>query len=364
MSNQQTFLEALQQQGISRRAFLKFAAITASSLALSAKEARVFAAALASAPRPTVIWLSFQQCTGCSESILRSYNIPAYTIPGDANQYPGSASIESLILGVISLDYHETLQVAAGDQAEKARKDAMAKGGYVLIVDGSIPHGETEFWSCAAGNSNLNTLKEAVQDAALVVALGTCAAYGGIPAAAPNPTNASGYGDLVDPKKLGLITADIGKTLPPYVNISGCPPMAEVITGTIAYFLAYGALPPLEPAERDGTKLMRPLAYYGTSVHDTCPRHEHWVNNEFAASHGDDNAKKGWCLLHIGCRGPEVRNACTKLGWNKDPADNPATILKNSPMHTGHGCIGCSEPKFWDTGLNGRFSKGFYTIQQ
>jgi hydrogenase small subunit len=342
MSQQQTFLEALQQRGVSRRSFLKFAAITASSLALSGQQARAFTAALAAAPRPTVVWLSFQQCTGCSESILRSFN----------------PSIENLILNVISLDYHETLQVAAGDQAEKARQDAMqaAYGNYVLIVDGSIPYGaagETEFWSCSAGNSNLRTLNEAVKGAALVVALGTCATYGGIPAAAPNPSKAAGYGDIVT---RGLVTPAPGKSLPPYLNVSGCPPMAEVITGTIAYYLTNG-IPALD-------SLKRPTVFYGATVHDTCPRHAHWEANEFAASHGDENAKKGYCLLHLGCRGPEVNNACTKLGWNKDPSDDAALILKNSPMHTGHGCIGCSEPNFWDTGVSGKFSKGFYTIQQ
>ncbi len=356
MSNQPTFLEAMQQRGVSRRAFLKFAAVTASSLALSAKEARVFAAALAAAPRPTVIWLSFQQCTGCSESILRAFN----------------PSFRSLILNTISLDYHETLQVAAGDQAEKARKDAMqaAYGSYVLIVDGSIPRADKEYWSCAAGNSNLKTLNEAVQGAGLVVALGTCATYGGIPAASPNPSNAAGYGDLVTQ---GLVTKVGGGSLPPYLNVSGCPPMADVIVGTIALYLAnasnptfIGNLVPKTTAKPNGLldSKYRPLAYYGATVHSTCPRYQHWLDNEFAMSHGDENAKKGWCLLHIGCRGPEVYNSCTNLGWNKDPSDDPATILNNSPMHTGHGCIGCSEPNFWDTGLAGQFSKGFYTIQQ
>jgi hydrogenase small subunit len=340
MSKQPTFIEALTQQGVSRRSFMKFAAITASSLALSSQQARVFAAALAAAPKPTVIWLSFQQCTGCSESILRSYG--------------PDLSIENLILNVISLDYHETLQVAAGYQAEKCRTDAMAAayGKYVLIVDGSIPSGETEFWSCAAGNSNLASLNEAVQGAALVIALGTCATYGGIPAAYPNPTHASGYGDLVTKE---LVKATPGNTLPPYLNISGCPPMAAVITGTIAYFLTKG-LPALD-------SLKRPTVFYGATVHETCPRFEHWKANEFATSHGDAGAQQGYCLLHLGCRGPEVRNACTKLGWNMDPNDDASRILKNSPMHSGHGCLGCSEPNFWDTGVNNRFSKGFYTFQ-
>jgi hydrogenase small subunit len=359
MSNQQTFLEAMQERGISRRAFMKFAAITASSLALTGQQAKVFADYLSCAVKPRVVWLSFQQCTGCSESLLRSFNNPLSPPPGpcDANVPPQAASIsfDNLILNFISLDYHETLQVAAGYQAEKARKDSLETPGYVLIVDGSISTGSAEYWSCAAGNSNLATLKEALSGAALVIALGTCATYGGIPKANPNPSNAKGYQDLITAGLLPGVTVNS----PPLINLAGCPPMAQVITGTIAYYLAYRALPAF-----DSAALRRPAVYYGTSVHATCPRYQHWVDNEFATSHGDEKAKKGWCLLYLGCRGPEVRNACTSLGWNTDPSDNPATILNNSPMHTGHGCIGCSEPDFWDTGLSGRFSKGFYTIQQ
>lgn len=324
MSHEHTFLEALRERGVSRRSFLKFAALTASSLALSGPQAKAFAAALASAPKPTVIWHSFQQCTGCSESILRSF----------------SPSIENLILDVISLDYHDTLQVASGYQAEAARAASMqaAYGSYVLIVDGSIPSGATEFWSASAGNSNLAALNEAVSGAALVIALGTCAAYGGIPAAYPNPSHAAGYKDLVDQ---GLVHGN-GGALPPYVNVSGCPPMAEVITGTIAYYLAHQALPPLDA-------LGRPSVFYGHTVHDSCPRLEHFHNHQFAASHGDAGAKQGYCLLNLGCRGPETFNACTALGWNREPG---STAHQFSPTHSGHGCIGCSEPHFWDKSRN------------
>jgi len=334
MSHEQTFLEALSQRGVSRRSFLKFAAITASSLALSGAAAKAFADTLASARKPTVIWLSFQQCTGCSESILRSFN----------------PSIENLILDVISLDYHETLQVAAGYQAEEARAKAMkdAYGSYVLIVDGAIPSGATEFWSANAGNSNLATLNDAVSGAALVIALGTCATHGGIPAAYPNPSHAAGYGDLVSQ---GLVHGN-GR-LPPHVNITGCPPMAEVITGTIAYYLAQGGLPPLDVFKR-------PLVFYGSTVHDSCPRKGHHDARRFAASHGDAGAKQGYCLLKLGCRGPETFNSCTRLGWNHQPGTSEHLY---SPTYSGHGCLGCSEPGFWDRNRNlvtGTFGS-FYT---
>lgn len=330
MSKQQTVLEAFRERGISRRTFLKFCAVTASSLALSARDAAVFAQALGSAPRPAVIWLSFQQCTGCSESLLRTFN----------------PTIETLLLDVISLDYQETLQVAAGKQAEDARRASMAAnaGKYVLVVDGSIPTGDMEWWSAVAGDSNLASLREAVKNAGLVVAIGTCATFGGIPAAFPNPSSAAGVGDLID---RGLITPDAGKTLPPLINVSGCPPVPEVITGTIAYYIANRAAPPLDA-------LRRPMVFYGKTVHDCCSRLEHFNAGRFAQSFGDEGAKQGYCLYLLGCKGPETYNACTTIKWN---------AATSFPMHTGHGCIGCSEPKFWDRGLDqatGEFTTSFY----
>lgn len=313
MSKQQTVMEAFRERGVSRRTFLKFCAVTASALALSTKEAQLFAQALAGAPRPTVIWLSFQQCTGCSESLLRTYN----------------PTIETLLLDVISLDYHESLQVAAGNQAEAVRVASQAAnfGKYVLVVDGSLPSGGTEWWSTVAGNSNLATLRESVEGAALVVALGTCATFGGIPAAHPNPSAATGVGDLM---AAGAIPAK------PLINLSGCPPVPEVITGTIAYYIANGALPPLD-------ELKRPKVFYGKTVHDCCARLTHYNEGRFAQSFDDDGAKQGWCLYLLGCKGPETFNACSTLKWNNG---------LSYPMHTGHGCIGCSEPKFWDRGLD------------
>lgn len=317
MSKQQTVLETLRERGVSRRAFLKFCAVTAAGLGLSGKAAEAFAQAVGAAPRPSVIWLSFQQCTGCSESLTRTYS-------------PG---IETLLLDVISLDYHETLQVAAGEHAEAAKAAAIAKGGYVLVVDGAIPSGEEEWWSAAAGVSNLGALKEAIGGAGLIVALGTCATFGGVPAAFPNPSNAKGVGDLLsgDPT--------LAPALAKLVNLSGCPPIPDVISGTIALYLSLvsqgrtGELPSL----LDGLK--RPKPYYGKTVHDTCPRLCHYLAGNFARSFDDTGARAGHCLYLLGCKGPETFNACTTVKWNQG---------KYFPMLAGHGCLGCSEPDFWD----------------
>jgi hydrogenase small subunit len=92
----QTLGEMFSERGVSRRSFLKFASYTASIMALPPTAATALAEGLANARRQSVIWLSFQECTGCTESITRA----------------SSPSIEDLIFDFISLDYHHTLQNA------------------------------------------------------------------------------------------------------------------------------------------------------------------------------------------------------------------------------------------------------------
>ena len=206
MSKDLTIGEALRQRGVSRRGFLKFCAATASMMALPPGMVPVIAAALEKARRPSVIWLSFQECTGCTESLTRSH----------------SPTVEGLIFDTISLDYHHTLQAASGDAAEAAREAAMEEnyGNYILVVDGSIPTGNPGF-STIAGISNLDMLKETAAGAAAIVSVGTCAAYGGIPHANPNPTGAVSVSDLISDK--------------PIINVPGCPPIPVVITGCLLY---------------------------------------------------------------------------------------------------------------------------------
>ena len=109
MGARPSLYEELRSQGVSRRGFLKFCRYMSSVLTLPAGSAEGIAQALASKPRPSVIWLSVQECTGCSESLLRSFE----------------PTLESLILDSISLVYHHVLQSAAGAAAEAARDRAI-----------------------------------------------------------------------------------------------------------------------------------------------------------------------------------------------------------------------------------------------
>lgn len=309
MSEPSTLGTALAQRGVSRRAFLKYSAYVASILALPAGASQVIAQNLAKARRQSVIWLSFQECTGCTESITRSH----------------SPTLEDMIFDLISLDYHHTLMSVSGDAAEHAREAAMKenKGKYIVVVDGSVPTKDDGIYSTIAGMTNLQMLKDTAKDAFAIVSVGTCAAFGGIPMARPNPTGAAAISEIVKDK--------------PIINISGCPPIPEAMTGTLAYILSFGKLPELD-------HLGRPNAFFGETIHDRCYRRPFYDKGLFAESFDDEGARKGYCLYKVGCKGPIAYNACATLKWNGGAS---------FPIQSGHGCLGCSEPHFWDQG-------GFY----
>ncbi len=299
---------------LSRRAFLKFCATTASLLALPPAAARLLARGLARAKRLPVVWLSFQECTGCTESLTRS----------------SAPSIERLLFDIISLDYHHTLQAAAGAAAEQARERTLreAAGQLLLVVDGSVPTALGGVYSTIAGTDNLSLLRRCLEAAEAVLAVGTCASFGGLPAAAPNPTGAMGIAELM---RHGLVPRR------PLVNLPGCPPIPEVMGAVLAHRVAFGDFPALDAQNR-------PLAFYGETVHDRCSRRGHYEAGRFAKTFDDEGARSGWCLLELGCKGPLTHNACSTLRWNG----------ASNPVESGHPCLGCGEPGFWDRG-------GFYT---
>jgi hydrogenase small subunit len=296
----------LRRHGVTRRSFIKFCTATASAMALPSWMGAAMAEQLRHAPRPSVLYLSFQECTGCIESFTRSF----------------APTIENLMFNVISLDYDDTLMAAAGDAAESALATAMKDhfGKYVLIIDGSIPTGAGGAYCTAGGRSAVDTLREASKGAGAIIAVGTCAAFGGIPFADPNPTTAWPVSAIVGDK--------------PIINVSGCPPIPEVITGTILQFLVTGKAPDLDA-------LGRPKAYFGNSIHDRCYRRPFYDQGKFAKTFDDEGARNGWCLFELGCKGPTTYNACATLKWNGGVS---------FPIESGHGCIGCSEPGFWDKG--------------
>lgn len=287
--------------GISRRGFLTFCSGVAVTLGFSSSLGAQIAEAVMSARRPPVIWLSAQECTGCTESLLRSHH----------------PTLENLILDMISLDYHETLSVAAGHQAEAARLASMEEnyGNYLLVVDGAIPTKDGGIYCKVANRTIQEHLEEAAAGAAAIIAIGSCASWGGIPSSGVNPTGAVGVSEILPDKTI--------------INIPGCPPNPYNFLSTVLQFVAFGTLPALDEKNR-------PKFAYGRLIHENCERRPHFDAGRFAMQFGDEGHRKGWCLYKLGCKGPETYANC--------PAILFGDVGSGSwPVGTGHPCFGCTE---------------------
>jgi len=298
--------ETLEENGVTRRDFMKWSSLMTAALMLPPVFSSKVSQAAENFSRLPVVWLHFAECTGCSESLLRT-------------SYP---NIDDILLETISLEYHETLMAAAGDQAEACLEKAVHDfaGKFICVIEGAVPTGmDGRYLTLGAkGKTGLEVAKEVTAKAAATICIGTCSSYGGVQAANPNPTDAKGIGDA-----LGI------KTL----NIPGCPPNAVNFVGTLLHYLLFGALPPADT-------LGRPLWAYGKRIHDFCERRPHYDAAEFVEEWGDAGAQKGWCLYKMGCKGPYTYSNCSKVKFNDGIS---------WPVQAGHGCIGCTEPAFWDT---------------
>jgi len=305
-AKQKTYYELAIERGHSRRDFMKFSAMMAALLGLESSAIGQIAEALETKKRIPVIWLHGQECTCCSESFIRS-------------SHPLVADI---LLDKISLDYTETLMAAAGHQAEKSLEDTMHNynGEYLLAIEGSIPVKEDGIYCCIGGKSFEQIVEEAAAGAKAVIAWGNCASAGCVQAAKPNPTGATPIYKMVKGK--------------PIINVQGCPPIAEVMAGVLVYILTFGQIPELD-------RLRRPKAFYSRRVHDTCYRRPNFDAGLFVQSFDDENAKRGYCLYKMGCKGPVTYNACGVTQWNNGVS---------FPIKSGHPCIGCAEANFWDNG--------------
>ena len=250
--------------------------------------------------RPPVIWLHFQDCTGCTESLLQTSH-PDF---GD------------LILNIISLEYHETLMAGSGAQARQALDEAVKKysGKFILVVEGSIPTKDNGIYMKLAGRPALEVLADIGGQAAAIVAIGSCASWGGIPSADPDPTGAVGVADLLPNKSI--------------VNIPGCPPNPYTLLGVLLQYAADGTLP-------EADEQRRPKFAFDREIHDHCARRAHFDAGNFVKQYGDKGHREGWCLYEMGCKGPETHAGCSTRHFNE--------ITDVWPIGIGAPCIGCTE---------------------
>jgi len=299
-------MDVIDSEGVNRRDFMKWVSATTATLMLPPMFAPLVAEATELMNRVPVIWIELQDCAGNSEALLRS----------------AAPTVDDLLFDVLSLEFQETLQAAAGHDADKQLEEAVHhfKGQYLLFVEGAIPMANKGQYGTigASGETFHDHLIRMAKDSAAVVAVGTCATFGGVPAAAPNPTGAVGVMDLVKGK--------------PIVNIPACPANPANMVGVILHFVLTGQIPELD-------SLLRPKFAFGYRIHDNCERRAHFDAGEFVEEWGDEGAKNNFCLYKVGCKGPMTFNNCSIVRYNEGT---------NWPIGVGRGCIGCSEPDFWD----------------
>jgi hydrogenase small subunit len=284
---------------ITRRTFFGYCVGSAAALGLGKLDLLRLRQALANPTSAKVIWLQGAGCTGCSVSFLNRVSAAA----------PATAA--AVLTDSIDLVYHPTLMAAAGDTAVAVAAQAASNGGYILVVEGGVP---TAFggaacwaWSHAGGDVTFQqAVGELSKQATCVLAVGTCAAFGGVSAAGPNPAG------------ITSVSAATGK---PTINIAGCPPHPDWIVWAIAQLLA-GNVPVLDSSGR-------PRDLYSTNLHAGCPR----SGPTMAATFGVDYQ----CLMSRGCRGPATTAPCASQKWNDR---NNWCVDANSP------CFGCTESTF------------------
>lgn len=300
-----------------RRDFLKASAAIAVALGLTASGMIKLQRVLAAEGSQSVVWLQGQSCTGCSTSLLNSIY---YT------------TIDDLLLNTIDLEYHPTVMAAAGDLAVLAAEAAYDKGGYVLVVEGAIPTAEGgRYCYLWPGMTALDAVKTFSKNAAFVLAVGTCAAYGGIPRGNPNPTKAKGVNEILG-KKVEVI------------NIPGCPAHPDWIVGTIAHLLAYGEAPALDSDDR-------PRDYYQNTIHSKCPNKQRFNEQEKFAEKLSELA----CFNKLGCKGQQTNADCPVRQWNS-PAQSEYGV--NWCIGARNPCQGCTESGFPDS------MSPFYTLEE
>jgi len=303
MSQRSRLNETIPLKGISRREFMKFCTMMAATLALPSTFVPKIAEALTK-KKPYLVWLEFQDCAGDTEALLRA----------------SKPTVAQIILDILSVEYHETIMAPAGFQAEKSLSDVVKnqKGRYIAVVEGSIPVADGGVYCCIGGRSALDIVREVCGNALATIAVGTCATYGGIPAALPNPTGAVGVRAVVPEATV--------------INLPGCPANVENITATVVHYLTFGTLPATD-------SLGRPYFAYGKRIHDNCERRAHFDAGQFVREWGDEGHRQGWCLYEMGCKGPATFHNCPTVKYNEGTS---------WPVQAGHGCLGCSEPEFWD----------------
>ena len=234
MDKRESMWDVYLKKGMSRRSFIKGCVALTSVMGLSTDMLSKVVEAAEAKPLPVVIWLHGHECTGCDESFIRS----------------GAPLASDLVLNNIALEYDHLLSAACGEPFEAHLEETIEKykGQYILAVEGAVATKDNGIYCMSGGRPFIQTLQRVAKGAAAIIAYGSCAVAGGIQAAKPNPTGSAGIAHFTGNKQV--------------INVPGCPPIPEVMTGVVMHIALFGKLPPLDAEDR-------PKQFYGNRIHDT-----------------------------------------------------------------------------------------------
>ncbi len=300
----------MELSGVSRRDFMKYCGGLAAALGLAGCDGKKTQQTLEDAGnntgdgKPAVVWLNGQDCNGCSIAFLN--------LEEDAGA--GLPSIATVLLDTISLRYHEAVMAGSGHVAEDSKAEAIAAGGYILVVEGAIPDADDRY--CVIGGVPFRqTLQEAAAGAAHIIALGSCATGGGI--VRETPTQGRPVTDIITDRTI--------------INLPGCPANHEHLLLTIVHLLTEEQAPALDARNR-------PTQFYTGWVHDDCPRRPAFDAGNFLTD-WNDPAQRDFCLMERGCRGPTTRGDCSTRGVTGSAGNCTAS---------GAPCQGCTNHLYYD----------------
>lgn len=246
-----------------------------------------------------LIWLEATGCSGNIISLLNAYNPNA----------------SYFLRNMVNLTYNNSLMAREGESAyENFLKTLDTE--FILVIEGAISLKDNGLYNVIAKYEDkyvtgLEASRKAGEKAKYVLAVGTCAAFGGISKASPNPSESMSVSSILDRE---------------VINLPGCPANPDWVTGTIAHLISFG-MPKLD-------EKMRPVSFYGTTIHDLCPRRSYFDKGIFAEKLGDKE-----CMFKLGCRGPVTRTDCPSRRWNDSD---------NWPIGNNTPCIGCANEGFPD----------------
>lgn len=252
-----------------------------------------------SVPRLNAIWLEVTGCSGNIISFLESDTPNAFEV----------------LSGLVNFTYNNTMM---GDEGEAAFDQFLRTldTEFILLVDGAIAVDQNGAYTIVAYYHGkritaYDAVRMAGEKAKYVIAVGTCASYGGISAARPNPSGCKSVAEVLNR---------------PVIRLPTCPCHPDWVVGTVAHLTSFG-MPRLDS---DG----RPILFYGNTIHDNCTRRGLFDKGQFATSFGEEG-----CMFHLGCRGPVTRTECPRRKWNG---------YVNWPIGNNTTCIGCGQPYFPD----------------